>query len=680
MGNTNRFVGYMGVTVLLVAGLLGCAQGDGGGTSQDGAVTRSDGQVIPAMDGQVIPAMDGEAQEAPDSMTPQLQADGESPDMQNDGGPPDPSPGTWSAVQLSTTHSPSWVAWYEIEVYSGGENIAATAGVVTTGQNDETIALLTDGQEATSWNSGGFPPTSVTLTFDSNYPIERVRARVMQNPAGATIHHLSFGQNADDLSVVHTWRGETADGVWLEYRPQQPAAPRASSIFDAQRGAPFAGGEVRVQGNRFVIDDVVWYPKTDFLTLMVPGDDIINGTTHTYLGRTAEHRARIRQALMDHEYNAIYLYVLNQGDYRAGARNPAGVITPYGNGGWHFDTAQLNQGRVDEWRTALRQLMDETGVKPFIWLAADDSPDIAGASLDRWRTYVGHMVDAFEGLPIVWVLGLEVDEYWSDVQVRERREVLQSMTGHLVGVHLTIHETNRNRDTYTQGFDFVMGQLASPQDDHAYEQNVEMFALADRPWVASEFNVAGRDGAANVTARSQAIGRVIASVGTPPLVAGIGNGISLGNPPDDPPEPPAVPFDLNAVVWLHTNVSDWAVTADLSSVTFRGDSLCLEYDKKNVWQIEQVGADNVEIVSNPWIFIPHEGQWYGATWEWMRPGQTCKAQSSVAGDHIKQPPFDAASGWRPTSGVTYYFMVSAPARLGRMNVAERSNIVAVEWP
>jgi hypothetical protein len=139
------------------------------------------------------------------------------------------------------------------------------------------------------------------------------------------------------------------------------------------------------------------------------------------------------------------------------------------------------------------------------------------------------------------------------------------------------------------------------------------------------------------------------------------------------------PFNLGDVIWLHTNVSGWPITANLSSLNFNGSQVCMNYDKANAWPVTTIGADNVEIVANPWIFIQHNGQWYAATWEWLRPGQTCKAKSSVAGDHIKQPPFGPMN-WVPTPGVTYYMMVSAPARMGQMTVAERSNIVEVVWP
>ncbi len=147
--------------------------------------------------------------------------------------------------------------------------------------------------------------------------------------------------------------------------------------------------------------------------------------------------------------------------------------------------------------------------------------------------------------------------------------------------------------------------------------------------------------------------------------------------PDAPPVVP--PLDLSKVKWLHTNVSGWAVKAKLSSVTFKGAQICLNYDKANVWGKKQINGTDVN--ANPWVFIWQGGLWYGATWEWMRPGQTCKNKSSVAGDHIKQKPFDAASGWKPKSGQVLYFMVSGLARSSSIqNVKERTAPVKVIWP
>ena len=483
--------------------------------------------------------------------------------------------------------------------------------------------------------------------------------------------------------------GEDPEGDPGEGPGEAPEEDLGEGIFAEQREESYVLGDVTVIGDRFVVAGRDWYPKTDFLTAVAPGEDILDGNTHTYLGRGA-HRRRIREALVGHGYNSIYVYTLNQGDYGAGRRGE-NVVTPYqqagGAGGgrrWSFDTGRLDDDTVERWRAGLQELL-AAGLKPFLWLAADDSPDIARADLAKWRRYVGHMTEAFDDLPVVWVLGLEVDEYWSAGEVRQRREAVQALTDRPVGVHLTTGETRRNRADYTAGFDFVMGQLQSPQGDEGYRQDVRELASDDRPWVAAEFNVRDRGGAADVTGRSKAIGRLLASVGDPPLVAGIGNGIELGlpDPPrdvDDEPDEPAggddgVPFDLADVTWLHADVSGWEQTATLREVRVTRDQICLDYDHADVWPADDSQGDAV--VGNPWIFIEHDGRWWGATWEWLRPGQTCKNRRAVNGDHIKQDPF-----WEfePRAGDTYGFMVSGLARSNLRNARERTNVVMFTWP
>jgi len=138
------------------------------------------------------------------------------------------------------------------------------------------------------------------------------------------------------------------------------------------------------------------------------------------------------------------------------------------------------------------------------------------------------------------------------------------------------------------------------------------------------------------------------------------------------------PLDLDDVTWLHTDVSGWDVTSTIASVSVDSSNICFDYDKADEWPI--FDYNGTDVVGNPWIFIWHDDQWYGATWEWLRPEQTCKARTSVAGDHIKQSPFDESSGWTPTSGETYYLMVSGLARDSNRNVQERTEPVAFVWP
>jgi hypothetical protein len=147
--------------------------------------------------------------------------------------------------------------------------------------------------------------------------------------------------------------------------------------------------------------------------------------------------------------------------------------------------------------------------------------------------------------------------------------------------------------------------------------------------------------------------------------------------PEPEPEPePNDPIDLNKVKWLHTDVSDWAVTAKLNAIKIGSSTITVDYDKACVWPGES--ADGGEPVNaNPWVFVNLDGTWYGATWEWMKVCQTVKNLYAVDGSHIKVPPLDT---WHPVSGETYYFMVSGLARSTQRNVLERSNLLKVIWP
>ena len=135
------------------------------------------------------------------------------------------------------------------------------------------------------------------------------------------------------------------------------------------------------------------------------------------------------------------------------------------------------------------------------------------------------------------------------------------------------------------------------------------------------------------------------------------------------------PPPLDELVWLHSDISGWPQTATLSTVSVSSDQICLLNDGVHAWPV--VTLDGTELVGNPWIVLEHEGVWYAATWEWLRPGQECKARTSVNGDHIKKSPLDT---WSPTSGETYWFMVSGLARFSERNVEARTNLVPVVWP
>jgi len=134
-------------------------------------------------------------------------------------------------------------------------------------------------------------------------------------------------------------------------------------------------------------------------------------------------------------------------------------------------------------------------------------------------------------------------------------------------------------------------------------------------------------------------------------------------------------LSLGSVTWLHTNVSGWPQTANLSSVKISGDAITLNYDKYKSWP--GVNTAGAFVNANPWVFVNLNGKWYAGTWEWMRHGTKTKSKAAVDGSHIKKSPL---SNWHPKSGEVYGFMVSGLGRTSTRNVGERCNIVMVKWP
>lgn len=138
-------------------------------------------------------------------------------------------------------------------------------------------------------------------------------------------------------------------------------------------------------------------------------------------------------------------------------------------------------------------------------------------------------------------------------------------------------------------------------------------------------------------------------------------------------------LNLEQVRWLHSNVSSWPRASTVTK-TFIGDPpICIEHTKSSVWPSIASRGTKTAVAGNPWIFAKVDGQWYGATFEWLRSGQTCKQISAAdLGPHIKKSPLD---GWVPTSGEEIGLMVSTPARAGPEGpVRERSNVVLTRWP
>lgn len=127
----------------------------------------------------------------------------------------------------------------------------------------------------------------------------------------------------------------------------------------------------------------------------------------------------------------------------------------------------------------------------------------------------------------------------------------------------------------------------------------------------------------------------------------------------------------HTIRWLHTDVSSWAITSQITRVAWGRENLTVDHTMAGRWPV----TDGIE--GNPWIIAQVNGQWYAATYEWLRSGQVTKGITAEnIGPHTKRPPLEA---WRPVPGEQVGFLVSTPARDGQRTANERSNIVKASW-
>ena len=155
-----------------------------------------------------------------------------------------------------------------------------------------------------------------------------------------------------------------------------------------------------------------------------------------------------------------------------------------------------------------------------------------------------------------------------------------------------------------------------------------------------------------------------------------------------PPPGTGDDIDPSTIRWLHTNVSGWAQTSTITDIRIRdvpAGGICIEHTQSGSWPGVNSRLGSV-VAGNAWVFANIGGTWYGATYDWLRPGQICKLTvrgkhdrpSIELGPHTKQPPI---SGWVPRTGERVGFMVSTLARFGpEGDRQERSDIMVVTWP
>ncbi len=130
-------------------------------------------------------------------------------------------------IRITTTGSPSWVSWHELEFYrtkgdastpvvSPALTKITPAGATASGTYSANVpGQAIDGKNDTSWTATDAPQW-IEVDLGAVVPLKKMRLLTSQSPAGQTTHVITGDATPAPSNVLQTLSGNTADGQWLE--------------------------------------------------------------------------------------------------------------------------------------------------------------------------------------------------------------------------------------------------------------------------------------------------------------------------------------------------------------------------------------------------------------------------------------------------------------------------------
>lgn len=157
--------------------------------------------------------------------------------------------------------------------------------------------------------------------------------------------------------------------------------------------------------------------------------------------------------------------------------------------------------------------------------------------------------------------------------------------------------------------------------------------------------------------------------------------------------PPFDEIDLKKVKFnsIMADITKWKIDSDLYMVDVRPGYIEQRHTRELMWDhIYTSPEGDVGVNANPVVIARVNGQWHGATYEWIAPtrGEGTRKTMGVPdsspdtaralGPHIKDGPL---AHWRPKRGEEVYFLTATPCRHGfRGPKNRRTQAVKVIWP
>lgn len=203
--------------------------------------------------------------------------------------------------------------------------------------------------------------------------------------------------------------------------------------------------------------------QTDFLT----GGQF----THLYPSFSVNKRKKLRNKVKQSGYTHIYIYIMNQNDYRGPA----------------FDFYD----DIERYTSLLKELVDD-GIEPVVWLAPDDAPDLHKKyTVERLIRTWKQVIPAIDHLVSSYVLGLEMDEYWNETQQNALGLALNELTPKPIFVHLRTSKWKPVLNSWATGiiYQYGFGKTAAQITEETLSMLSLLAEYPEKVFIAGEYSI-----------------------------------------------------------------------------------------------------------------------------------------------------------------------------------------------
>jgi len=143
-------------------------------------------------------------------------------------------------------------------------------------------------------------------------------------------------------------------------------------------------------------------------------------------------------------------------------------------------------------------------------------------------------------------------------------------------------------------------------------------------------------------------------------------------------------IDLHKAIYvMGPSIADWGETSTITDYDISNGILCIWHTMLGQWPKEVFPFGDAYIEGNQYVFGQIDGQWYGGSADWYRPGQACKnvdiGEVYVDSFQLNITPL---SSYRPSSGDIVGIGSTTPSRFwpDPVGAMERTNMLLVKVP